>query len=346
MGDYRTTTGEAPPLPAAARRRRIGRISAGAAAALAILGAASHVIRVPRAVRASGYVTTEDYAEVRPAVSGAVAEILVRTGAAVEPGALLARLDDVEQRAALEEARSQARKAESERARREAEIAVLKQSLADQIAIADLRHRNAQTKHARARELSERGLAAAGHVEDVRLQEQVAAAELEALRTRDLAVFDREMEGLRHEVEARREAAGRAEALVRQREVRAPIGGQAVRYDFVAGEMVKPDSVMYEIYGGSKKILKLRIDERHATRVAPGQRYRAELASYGGLGRVWFDGRIEYLRNVIQADGSKTYRTAYATFDARGLDVPPGTTAEARIHTGRARLWAFALGLY
>ncbi len=137
----------------------------------------------------------------------------------------------------------------------------------------------------------------------------------------------------------------RIEARVRAKEIRAPIAGQVLRYEFVIGELVRPETVLCEIFGGSKQVLKLRIAERYATRVAEGQRYQAELAPYRGFQRIWFHGHVQHLRNVIQAEGQKTYRVAYCSFDSDGRKVPPGTTAEARIYYGRSCLWFLLVGL-
>lgn len=346
MGDYRTTTGEAAPLPPREQRRRRARwaITIGVIAALlAVLGT---VIEVPRWVLATGYVTTEERAEVRPALAGVVAAIPVRSGDTVRTNDVLVQLDDSEQLVALEGARSQLRKAEAELARRENEIAQEKRRLEEGIALARLKLQHAESKRARTEELNRLGLAAGAAVEDFRLQEQMAKAELGSLENRDLAGFARELEALRHETDSRRDQVERADLLVRQRQIRAPIAGQVVRSEFVVGELVRPDMVLYEIFGGAASTLKLRIDERHATQVAPGQRYRARLQTYGGFRRPWFEGEVETLRNVIQVDGQKTYRTAYCRFDAKGEAVPPGASAEAEIDTGRIAFWLYLLGLY
>ncbi|MCA1808304.1 MAG: HlyD family secretion protein, partial [Lentisphaerae bacterium] len=129
------------------------------------------------------------------------------------------------------------------------------------------------------------------------------------------------------------------------REVRAPIDGLVLRYDFVEGELVRPDMVLLEIFGGERQMLKLRIPERHATRVSVGDRYRARLVSFRGLRDEWFTGELKTLRHVIQYEGAQGYRVAYCDFDAGGRMVPPGATAEAKIYCGRIRLWFFLLGL-
>lgn len=345
MGDYRTTTGEALPVPAPVRRRRRRQWIALTALLLVAAAAAGWGIQVPRVVWATGYVTTESYAEVRPAVDGVIAEYRARSGDRVERGDLLARLDDAEARAALEEARSRRRQLDAEIERRAADAADRRRRMEHETAVAELRLRNLEARLARQRELQARGLAAAASVEELALQRDLAEAEWRAARERDLTLPEREIEALRFEAAAADETIARLDALWKKRFVHAPISGVVIRHEFVVGDPVRTDTVLYEIFGGEPRLLKLRVDERHATRVAPGQTYEARLKPYGGLRSQWFSGRVEALKYAISTDGARTYRTAYCAFDPGDLPVPAGTTAEARIHVGRVRLWAWLLGL-
>ncbi|MCZ6705011.1 MAG: HlyD family efflux transporter periplasmic adaptor subunit, partial [Bacteroidetes bacterium] len=138
----------------------------------------------------------------------------------------------------------------------------------------------------------------------------------------------------------------RVQARLQSRKILAPIAGQGLRYEFVPGELVQPDRVIYEIFGGDKKILKLRVPERYATMIHPGQEYRAELKSYGGIFPVWFRGKVIAMRNVIQTSNGQTYRSAYCDFDPENYTVPPGTTVEAEISVGRSPLWKALIGIY
>jgi hypothetical protein len=128
---------------------------------------------------------------------------------------------------------------------------------------------------------------------------------------------------------------------VDRRRIGAPIGGRVLRYEFVIGELVRPGNVLYEIFGGQRRILKLKVAERYAARVFPGQRCTAVLAPYRGPDEIIFEGKVTHLRNVIEGDGEKTYRVAYCTFAAQGLTIPPGTTAQARIYYGDSSLLGY-----
>lgn len=306
---------------------------------------AGFAIRVNQYVPASGYVTTEHYAEVRSPVVGIVSNILAQSGSRVKQGDVLAQLSCAEERASLEEALNHAQKADAELKRREAEINEQKRRLSEDVAVANLRLQNAVSRLARTREGLARGLVAGSALEDDQLKEQLARAELDSLLKKDLGLYEKDLIVLRQELEARQDAAARAEASIRAREIRAPIAGQVLRYEFVMGELVRPETLLYEIFGGNKQILKLRVSERHAMHIAVGNRYYAWLASFRGLQRVRFRGEVQYLRNVIQSDGQTTYRVAFCSFDPQNNVIPPGTTAEAMIYYGKTCLWFFLFGL-
>ncbi len=346
MGDYRTTTGEEHPLPKKDARRRLKRIIVIVCASLAgvvLLGLAIHV---PLKMTVAGHVTTANFAEVRPAVAGRVAEALASSGSIIEAGALLARLDASEEQEALKEALSRVRQAEAQREHKRAEVAEARRLLSEQVAMAELRFRNAVAKRERTRELLGKGLASGSALEDETLRAELAAVELRSLTNQDLSIGEKTLSILDQELAAREGAAQRAAAAVRLKNINAPIAGTLVRYEFVVGELVRPENVLFEIYGSDRLILKLRVPERYAVRVAPGQPYKARLASYAGLKRRTFEGEVEAMRDVIQADGAITYRAVYCSFDSGGQPVPPGATVEADIHYGTSSLLAFLLGMY
>ncbi len=345
MGEYRTTTGE-PALTSAPlrQRRRFRRLSFTLALVVGV-ASAGYFIRVERSFLANGYVTTENYAEVRPATVGIVSEILAQTGSTVTQNQVLAFLDMTEEHAAVEEAQSRVLQVESELARREAEIVEEKRHHQELIAIARLHVQNTAVKLARAKELLAKRLLAGSAMEDALLAGKLAEAELESLLKKDQSVYDQELAVRRQEIKAREDALARAVSRLKLKTVRAPVSGQVLRYEFVTGELMRPENVMYEIFGGVRQVLKLRIPERYAALVSVGQSYKAWLTPYGGFQPVWFTGHIEALRNVIQTEGQKTYRVAYGDFAARGRTVSPGTSAETRIYCGKVNVWQFILDL-
>jgi multidrug efflux pump subunit AcrA (membrane-fusion protein) len=367
MGDFRTTIGESIPLTRKAQRRRLFWIFGITILLLAAIVYAGIAIKMERYAVASGYVTTKKYAEVRPPTSGTVANILAHSGDKVKIGQVLVQLNAEEEEASLEETKSKVEKLAAERERRRAQIEIelqrrqvsideQKRNHQDAINIARLQLKNAQNKLKRTKELVERGLKAASALEDDGLKEQLAQVQLTSLLAKDFAIYEtllakdkaayqNELMAMEQELEAQRDAVRRAEARLRSKQVRAPISGRVLRYEFVVGELVRPETVLFEIFGGEEKVLKLRIAEHYATKVAPGQRYSAILASFSGLQTIYFTGKVTRLRNVIQAEGRKTYRVAYCNFDDQGFVIPPGTTAEARIYYGRSCLWFYLFNI-
>ncbi len=367
MGDIRVTTGEEVPLPRAESNKRRNKILFLVFLGLAAVIATGFLIKVDRYTVASGYVTTREYAEVRPPVNGIVSEIKVKTGDKVKAGDLLVQLNNEEEEATLAEARARHAKLAVDLERRKAEmdidierrsvdLAEQKRNHKDELEIAALQLQNAQTKLKLTRELVEKGLKAETNLEDDMLTEQLARVRLTSLQKKDYTVYEKllkldrakykvEIDARNNELSALADAVRRAEARLRTRQVRAPISGVVVRYEFVIGELLQPSTVIYEIFGGEQDTLKLRVDEKHATKVAEGQKYRARLASFKGIQRHYFRGEVAALRNVIQMDGNSTYRVAYCTFSPGEYVIPPGTTAEARIYYGKSCLWLYLFNL-
>lgn len=345
MGDIRVSKGQPPPRTVAERRRSLRLRFLFAILVVVSVAAVGFAVKVNRYILASGYVTTREFAEVRPSTTGTVAQVLVESGQQVEEGQVLVRLDGSILTAELEEKRTQVRKIEAEIGRAEAASEEKQRILQDEIAKAKLRLQNASNKVNRTEELLAKGLVAASILDDEKLALELARAELASLLARDNTVFEKELAVLQQELAARKEAVKRVEARLKAHEICAPIAGEVLCYEFVVGELVRPETVLFDIFGGNELVLKLRVAERHAARVAPGQVYTACLAPYRGLQTVEFTGTIQALRHVIQTEGDSTYRVAYCTFSNMGYTVPPGTTAEARIRYDESSLWLFLLGI-
>ncbi len=340
MGEYRATRGEKPPPTVRERRSRRLRVTFSLTAGLLLAGFAGHAVRVERRVPASGYVTTEPYAEVRSPVAGQVARILRFSGEQVPEGELLVQLEDAAERARLAEAENEARRSVAELALREAELAEQRRERQSRIAAAELTLEHARKRLEATRQLFEKGLASGRELMDDTYKVRLAEAEHRRLQQFDDSLDEQRIAVLRQVVAARREAVAQARAAVEQRAIRSPLTGRLLRHTFYVGEVVRPDMVLYEVFGGDTLIFKLRVPERYATRVATNQLMRAQLRSDKRLlRRRWLHGRVIEVRDAIQADGTQTYRLIYCAFDPAGLAPPPGTTADAQISVGRGSLW-------
>jgi len=345
MGHFRSIRGEQIPLTPLRRRLKRLRSFLVFCLVLAGIGAAGWHFELDRYASAGGYLTTDEYAEIRPAVAGQVTAIHAVSGQRVEKGAPLVQLDDTLQRSDAAEREKALLKSEAELALREAELADKRRQTELQIEAAELTRERAGARLEITRQLAERGLAAARELNDDEYQLKAAETELRRLRAFDATVDEREIDVLRREAEVRQEALNRARADLERMTVRAPIDGLLSRYTFYLGEVVRPDTLLYEIFGGTNLVLRLRVPERYATKIKPGQPVRAALTSEKTFPPNYLHGEVQYLRNVIQSDGTAGYRLVYCSLDTGDREVPPGSTADADITYGRANFWVVLFGL-
>jgi multidrug resistance efflux pump len=345
MGEHRTTRGEPPPPTARERRHWLWRMLALTVLILGAIGAAGAWIRLDRYAPATGYVTTVEYAEVRAPVAGQVVRIAASSGDTVKRGDLLVQLEDASERAALAEAERGVRKSEAELAFREAELAERRRLQACQIEAAKLALDYARQRGELTRQLAAKGLVSGRDLADDAYKLQVAEADHRRLLTFDATLDERQAEVLRQDAAARRETMSRAAVAVEARAVRAPLDGRLLRYTFYAGEVVRPDTLLYEVFGGTNLILKLRVPERYATRVTTNQLMRAQFRSDRQLLTPWVYGCVTGVRGAIQTEGPQAYRVVYCSFDSGDRAMPPGATADAEIRISRSSFWASLLGL-
>lgn len=382
MGDIRTTTGVKPPEPKTVRQRKAVKRALLVIAILAAIAAFGFIpFPIPRYALASGYATTEGYAEVRSATAGRVAEILATSGNTVEKGAPLLRLEDEAEQAAVSEAEGQVadasgqvsdaeslvaeaqrnvEKGVSELALREATVKETLRLHAVSLKMAELDVSQTQTRLERTQQLHAKGLASGSKLADDTFAFEKAKNHLESLKAQDTSLEEKQLEVLRCEVEARKDALNRAKAslsraqaslaraqatltrarvALENRVVTAPIAGRVVRYTFYVGEMIRSDMVLYEIFDGEVNLLKIRVPEQYAGRVKAGMPLKATLGTYKTLVPTRFWGKVEVLRDVVEGEGDSYYRVAYCSFDRQGREVAPGTSVEARIRYGTSNLW-------
>ncbi len=239
----------------------------------------------PALLNASGYVTPRRRATVAAKITARVNEMLVEEGMHIEPGQVLARLDDADARARLASARAD----------REATAATL----------GDLRVNldNAERELGRQEELFKRGLVAE--------------------QARDLARTA--AESLRARIALAREQVAAAEARVQVAQqdldnciVSAPFAGIVVSKDAQRGEMVSPLSAgggftrtgIATIVDMSSLEIEVDVNESYIARVRAGQPVTAVLDAYP-------DWQVPArVRTVIPtADRQKATVKVRATFD-------------------------------
>ena len=66
---------------------------------------------------------------------------------------------------------------------------------------------------------------------------------------------------------------------------------------------------------------------------------RLTLGTYGGIIPHKFNGKVNYLRGVVEGTADSYYRVAYCEFDPEDYAVSPGTSAKAKLYLGKQSLW-------
>jgi HlyD family secretion protein len=239
----------------------------------------------PALLNASGYVTPRQRATIAAKITARVNEILIDEGMQVEPGQVLARLDDSDARARLASA-------SAEREATAATLGELRVNL-----------ENAERELRRVDALWDKGLVA----EQARDQARMA------------------VDGLRARQALAREQVAAADARVRVAQqdldnctVRAPFGGIVVSKDAQRGEMVSPVSAgggftrtgIATIVDMSSLEIEVDVNESYIARVKAGQPVTAVLDAYP-------DWQVPAkVRTVIPtADRQKATVKVRATFD-------------------------------
>jgi RND family efflux transporter MFP subunit len=194
---------------------------------------------------AAGYVVSRRRSIVAPQVPGRLVEVLVNEGEEVRAGQVLARLDDQDARAALEEARA---RAASTRARLEAARATTIK------AERDLR---------RAEQLEAVGAIAAVELSDARTTQLAAEAETRAAGA---------------ELAAAGAAIAVAELQIEHAEIRAPFDGTVVRKIADEGAVLAPAAISEIDVGGVVEMVDLdaleveaEVGEEELARIRDGQ---------------------------------------------------------------------------
>ncbi len=339
MGDIRTTVGEEMPSTKTERKSRVIKNVAITIAAAALIILIGFVIRVPKYVAATGYATTTLYSEARSAATGRISEILVFSGDTVKAGDPLLKLEDDAERAAVSEAEGQVAEAVAQLALKEASVAETLRLHNDKIRLAEMELKYAEEQLEVTKLLHEKGLASGRKLSDDEFNVTRSRETLKTLKETDITIGQREIDVLKKEISTRKDTLERAKAALEERTVRAPIDGRAARYTFYVGEMLRPDMVLYEIFNGEVNLLKLRIPERYATKVEPGMRLKAKLGTYKTIIPTRFYGHVDEMRDIVEGEGNNNYRVAYCSFDRKMHNVPPGTSAEAKIRIGKVSIW-------
>lgn len=339
MGNVRTEAGGVLPETRHDHVRRRNKIMLYTSLSLIVIISLGFIIKVPRKAIADGYITTAEYADVRASTNGRVAEILVSSGDSVKKGDPMVKLESDAEQAAVDEASKQVSKAEAELTLRTATAVENKRAHTEAIKLAELELKYATEQLAVTKSLYEKGLASGRRLSEDTFAVKKGEEQLRVLKEKDMTLEDKQIAVLQQELESQRQALTRAQAELKKRTINAPIDGTVTRYSFYVGEMLRTDMVLYEIFQGEPNCIKLRVPEKYAQKVTVGTPLRLTLGTYGGIIPHKFNGKVNYLRGVVEGTADSYYRVAYCEFDPEDYAVSPGTSAKAKLYLGKQSLW-------
>jgi len=204
---------------------------------------------------ASGYVTARLQATVSAKITGKVTEVLIEEGMKVREGAVLARLDDTEARAALSLAQAQLAAAQSQLAEIQAQL------------------EQAERDYVRQQGLYDRQLVSPQSLD-------AALAQRDMLRARLAAA--------REQVKVAQESVRVAQVQLDNCVIRAPFSGVVVAKSAQPGEMISPISAgggftrtgIGTIVDMDSLEIQVDVNESYINRVQPGQPVEATLNAY------------------------------------------------------------------
>jgi len=281
-------------------------------------------------VAATGRVITPSRLDIGTVIVGTVQAVLAREGSTVPAGAVLARLRDDEQRAAVAQARATLAEAEA----RLAQLDQLAAPVADQsMRQAEANFAWSRDELARTRQLAERGFFSRSKVEEAERNFAVAAAARESAQTQALT---NRPQGSDHALAlARRTQAQAALEVAIARldltQIRTPIAGTVLRRIVEPGDVVTAGKVMFEIASSGPTRLVLQVDEKNLSLVRLDQPALAVTDAFAG---ERFAARVSYVAPGVDVQrGSVEVKLAVPEPPAF---LRPDMTVSVEIDTGRA----------
>lgn len=276
------------------------------------------------AVYATGTVESEDRVDVKAKSAGSIAELLVREGARVKKGDLLARIDNPVTTFELRRGEVDRRAAAAQAGGDAPQIAVLRAqnaALSSDLGVA-------KQDLARAEELAKSGVTTPADLDRARAR----VASLEASVAANLA----QQRAVRIDLSAnvqRQDAAVRTLASrVADTEVRAPLDGVVLSRRVEPGEVVSVNQTLLRIGDTSRLILEVAVDEADVAKVSDGP--SGASPSVAAVSLFAFPGRA--LRGTVFEVFPDANRDRKSFLVKLRLDAPPaglrsGMSAEVNI---------------
>lgn len=265
--------------------------------AAAVSTATARGVDEPITVEATGSFEADEASDVAPDTSGRVIATPVDTGAFVQEGAVLIRIQDVNARLRLDEARAALARAEAN------------------VKLSEARNELAQTTAARNAKLLATGLIPETVADEARTQAETSAATVFVSRA-SLA-----------EAEAQLAV---AEKAVEDVIVKAPFSGFISQRRVSVGEYVQPSTAVVTLMRVDPLRLRLTIPAVQASQLRVGQRVTGTVDAYPDS---VFEGRVTALNPAIAAE-SRSFSIEARVANPRAL-LKPGMFAVANVDQGR-----------
>jgi len=240
--------------------------------------------------------------------SGHVTEVFAREGQAVKQGQVLARLDQAEFAARLEQAKAGLEKAVRAKAQLEESLALYRGSLPAEVRRAEAgvgaaknTLEDAKRNADRYEELFRRGVVSQRERDSVRLTSDNALSRLEEARAvlnaaksnlKRIDSVKRDIEGADAQIALAKAALDQAEIQLGYTRLTSPYAGVIVSRNVEPGEVVSPGREVFTLSDLSQVDLKIFVDEPDIGKVRPGQKVKVAVDSFPGK---FFHGTVSYI---------------------------------------------------
>jgi HlyD family secretion protein len=223
-----------------------------------------------RTLQFSARVATTSRVDLGATITGRVAEVTVREGAAVHRGDVLVRLETEELRATL----AQAQAAERQAAARLAGLrSTGRRGVQAQLEQAEATLANAQAELKRVEDLVAQGFVSASRADDARRAVAVAQAQRDSARAQVSAFGESgtDIGQAQAQVALATSATQAARARLAQAEVMAPADARVLSRNVEPGQIVQPGRALMALALGGPLQLVAQVDERYLEQLRPGQ---------------------------------------------------------------------------
>jgi multidrug resistance efflux pump len=320
------------------------RIALGSLAAVGLFCLVAWLIPTTRWAAASGYISTDLEAELRPSVEGTIEAVLVRSADLVERSQVVIQLNAAVQQAALEEARGHisARRADLQRLLSAHNLD--RSQRQQQITQANLTMRLAQTQLDR---MTDNAGFSTKEVEDARLRMELAQSRLDELQLPREEMMQQQIHVAQEEILAAEKQLARLEAELELRKIRSPLAGTVQLHRFEIGEVVKPERVLGQVFDRQTWVVRLRLPERYIGEIVEGQRVKVGLAAYASLSQTPLEATVSRIERVVtpRPTGDGVFYVEATIPLHEGVELAPGMSAWAYVNTGKTNWLMRMLGV-